>query len=363
MVGLMIRVWVFAFLLAGCTAVPKPEPLPRAVEPASLKRLSQAAAPLTGLNLSLTPFTNLDPSISPVRAQLLLAEQRYLPYLLKTTLAESGFWGAVRVTPSQDATAELNCQGQVLAASAAELALQFQCRDALGRLWLDERFGARIPSKAYLETRTADPYLLIMIGIANRLAGELALLTDQDRRRLNDAALLRYALTLSPEGFEGYLAVNAEGVMRVQGLPASSDPMYARVQRILESEYQFIDAMDEQYRLIYQQMKVPYRLWREYQYEFEDYNSSLGDKSSHVQRRAASDFNLMLSTYKRYQDYKRNEDELSEMAQSLMRSLSPTLGKVEGQVLELTGNLEQQYELWRSYLLRLYQAESSPREP
>jgi hypothetical protein len=27
----------------------------------------------------------------------------------------------------------------------------------------------------------------------------------------------------------------------------------------------------------------------------------------------------------------------------------------------LTGNLEQQYELWRSYLLRLYQAESSPR--
>lgn len=361
----MIRVWLIVLLVTGCASAPKPAPVPSPVESETLKRFSQNAVARTGLNLSLTPFTNRDRSISPVRAQLLVAEQRFLPYLLKTTLTDSGFWGAVRVTPGEDATAELNCQGEVLVANAAKLELQLQCRDALGRVWLDERFAQGIASTAYTETAVVgpDPYRPIMIRIANRLADALTILTDQERQRLNDAALLRYAHTLSPEGFAGYLAVNAEGLLQVQGLPASSDPMYARVQRIRDSEYQFIDAMDEQYRLIYLQMRLPYRLWRQYQYEFEDYNTSLGDKSSRVQRRAASDFNLMLSTYKRYQDYKHNEDELSEMAESLVRALSPTLGKVEGQVLELTGNLEQQYELWRSYLLRLYQAESSPRGP
>jgi hypothetical protein len=361
----MIKVWVLLFGLAGCASTPSPAPAPRPDEPTTLNRASIIQGNLAGLNLSLTPFSHLGGSISPVRAELLAAERRYLPYLLKTTLTESGFWGAVRVTPGVDVTAELNCQGQLLAASAAVLELQLICRDALGKLWLDDRFDTRIARDAYRQSAVdgPDPYQGIMIRIANRLADGLALLTDQDRRRLRDAALLRYAQTLSPEGFDGYLAVDAEGRMQVQGLPASSDPMVARVQRIRDSEYQFIDAMDEQYRLIYQQMNVPYRLWRQYQYEFEDYNTSLGDRSAGAQRRAVASYEVMLATYKRYQDYKRNEDELSEMAQSLVRALSPTLGQVEGQVVELTGNLEQQYELWRSYLLRLYQAESSPRAP
>jgi hypothetical protein len=153
------------------------------------------------------------------------------------------------------------------------------------------------------------------------------------------------------------------GRMRRAALVPASGPMVVRVQRIRDSEYQFIDAMDEQYRLIYQQMIVPYRVWRQYQYEFEDYNTSLGDRSVGAQRRAAASYEVMLSTYKRYQDYKRNEDELSQMARSLAQTLSPTLGRIEGQVVELTGNLEQQYELWRSYLLRLYEAETSPLAP
>jgi len=361
----MIRVWILLFWLAGCASTSAPLPEPSFDEPETLNRASSLAGNLAGLNLSLTPFTHMGGSVSPVRAELLAAEQRYLPYLLKTTLTESGFWGAVRVTPGVDVTAELNCQGQLLSASAAALQLRLICRDALGRSWLDDRFDTRIARDTYGQAAVdgPDPYRPIMVRIANRLADGLTRLTDQDRQRLRDAALLRYAQSLSPEGFDGYLAINAEGEMQVQGLPASSDPMIARVRRIRDSEYQFIDAMDEQYRLIYQQMNAPYRLWRQYQYEFEDYNTSLGDRSAGAQRRAAASYEVMLSTYRRYQDYRRNEDELSEMAQSLVRALSPTLGQVEGQVVELTGTLEQQYELWRSYLLRIYQAESSPLAP
>ena len=189
----MIRVWILLFWLAGCTATPSPAPGPRPDEPTTLNRASIMEGNLAGLNLSLTPFSHLGGSVSPVRAELLAAEQRYLPYLLKTTLTESGFWGAVRVTPGVDVTAEINCQGQLLAASAAELQLQLICRDALGELWLDDRFDTRVARDAYSQAAFSgpDPYRPIMIRIANRLADALALLTDQDRRRLGDAALLR----------------------------------------------------------------------------------------------------------------------------------------------------------------------------
>ena len=201
----MIKVWVLLFGLAGCASAPSPAPAPRPDAPTTLNRASIIQGNLAGLNLSLTPFSHLGGSISPVRAELLAAERRYLPYLLKTTLTESGFWGAVRVTPGVDVTAELNCQGQLLAASAAVLELQLICRDALGKLWLDDRFDTRIARDAYRQSAVdgPDPYQGIMIRIANRLADGLALLTDQDRRRLRDAALLRYAQTLSPEGFDG----------------------------------------------------------------------------------------------------------------------------------------------------------------
>ena len=87
----MIKVWVLLFGLAGCASTPSPAPAPRPDEPTTLNRASIIQGNLAGLNLSLTPFSHLGGSISPVRAELLAAERRYLPYLLKTTLTESGF--------------------------------------------------------------------------------------------------------------------------------------------------------------------------------------------------------------------------------------------------------------------------------
>jgi len=104
-------------------------------------------------------------------------------------------------------------------------------------------------------------------------------------------------------------------------------------------------------------MVGPYRIWRQYQYEFETYNQLLGADDRVGRQQLAFDYDALLGAYRRYQDYRRNQDELEEMADSLNRSLAPTLAEVEGRVLELSGNLAGQYRMWRSLLRQLYREE------
>ena len=360
----MNRLWLI-LLLVGCAVTEQSEPVPSPAVKANLLRAEGSPNDDRGLNLSVLLFKS-DMSIQgPDRAKLLPAEIRYLTYLLRQQVVASGFWGAVRVTPTEDVTAEVTCAGRLIDVRPAHLAVGIKCQDALGQVWFEETFSEEIAAEAYLQSESADdPYLNVMTQIANRLAEARAALSDQDERRLVEAAVLRYGYGLSQKSFQQYLALNQEGIWRVTRLPSVTDPMFQRVMRIRESEYQLIDALDEQFSVVFEAMVVPYRLWRQYQYEFEVYNQALGEKSSERSRQVAADYQALLSTYRRYQDYRRNEDELAEMSESFMRSLTPTLARVEGQVLELTGNLDQQYELWRSYLRQIYQtSQVSASEP
>ena len=349
---------LFAVLQACNSAAPQ-QAIQRPADPVLLDRISIADAQRPSLNLSISVFDQKIPDVTSQRGRLLSAEQRYLPYLLKEVLVDSGFWGAVRVAPRRDPTAELNCNGTLHQTNALVIDLQFKCQDATGRIWVDERLIERVDVSLYLLDQTdEDPYNPLMVRVANQLSQKLTAVTDHARRQVKLAAILRYAETLAPEQFGRFLQKGESGLLQLLGLPAETDPMYARVLRIRDSEYQFIDAIDEQFGTIFSEMKVPYALWRRYQFEFEDYNLSLSEKEPRKLRRVASDYGALLGTYKRYQDFKRNEDEIEEMGSSLQRTLAPTVGRVEGQVLELTGSLDQQYELWRSFLTQIYRAEA-----
>lgn len=344
--------------LQSCSNAPL-QPDQTSAAPILLDKIASADFSRPSLNVSISIFDHQVLGVTPQRARLLSAEQRYLPYLLKEILVESGFWGGVRVSPRRDPTAELNCGGTLHQASAWSIDLHVICRDAIGQVWMDERLIEQVDVSRYLLDETEqDPYSPLMIRIANHLSQKLALATDQARWQIELAAILRYADALAPDQFSRFLQTDESGLLELVGLPAESDPMYARVLRIRDSEYQFIDAIDEQIGTIYTEMKVPYALWRRYQFEFEGYNISLSEKQPSKLRRVASDYGALLGTYKRYQDFKRNEDEIEEMGISLQRTLSPTVGRVEGQVLELTGSLDQQYELWRSFLMQIYRVES-----
>ena len=354
-----IAVMSLVAALQACNSAPPPQPVQRSAVPVLLDRISTVDLERPSLNLSISVFDQEIPDVTSQRGRLLNAEQRYLPYLLKEVLVDSGFWGGVRVAPRWDPTAEVNCSATLHQANALVIDLQFTCQDATGRIWIDERFIEQVDVSLYLLDQTdQDPYSPLMIRVANRLSQKLTAVTDDARRQVELAAILRYADTLAPDQFGRFLQTDESGLLQLLGLPAESDPMYARVLRIRDSEYQFIDAIDEQFGTIFNEMKVPYALWRRYQFEFEDYNLSLSEQQPRKLRRVASDYGALLGTYKRYQDFKRNEDEIEEMGSSLQRTLAPTVGRVEGQVLELTGSLDQQYELWRSFLMQIYRAEA-----
>jgi len=55
---------------------------------------------------------------------------------------------------------------------------------------------------------------------------------------------------------------NRKGVEELQRLPADSDPMLARVRRVREREYLFIDTLDEYFADFHRNMFTPYQDWR-----------------------------------------------------------------------------------------------------
>ena len=92
------------------------------------------------LNVSVMVF---DPGTSgdlKISAPLRNAEAVYFPVLLKRTMDESGGWGAVRVLPDEDPSAELQITGRIINSDGIELSLHITARDSEGTVWLDRTY-------------------------------------------------------------------------------------------------------------------------------------------------------------------------------------------------------------------------------
>ena len=351
---------VMLLLISCASEVESPRAF-SSIEKVELLRAAPSEDNSQALNLSISVFEG--ESLGALTARLMkpvaFAESRYIPYLLKQTLEESGFWGAVRVVPQADPTAELSLEGRVLSSDGFHLEVHLLCRDSLGRIWLDEVYqdqadGADYPDKI---VATKDPFQDLYIRMANDLALSLQNQSADIRSSLIDAALLRYAQALSPETFSRYINYDQKEQWSVLGLPARDDPMYKRVLRIRESEYEFIDSVDEQYQIVFNRMKIPYAYWRKNSFEFEDYNRRLAEKSGQKRPRVDTRYDSVLKVYRQFQDRRNNEDELRQMVQSFDAELSPLMTRVEGQLIQLVGSLEGQYESWRNLLKQLYRLE------
>ena len=310
------------------------------------------------LDVSIVLFQHETDALTESETRLHNAERHYFPLLFKEVLDQSGYWGAVRVLPEPDVSSELECEGRILHSHASELRLRLICRDATGVVWLDKTSFQRAGEKDYLDEQMAvhDPFRPLFYDLANGLAAALTNRFADSTELIRATALMRYGIALAPDTFSAFVRP-VDDRFELVGLPAKGDPMRERITRIRESEYLFVDAVDEAYNEVLINMVGPYRIWRQHQYEFETYNQLLGADDRVGRQQLAFEYDALLGAYRRYQDYRRNQDELEEMADSLNRSLAPTLAEVEGRVLELSGNLAGQYRMWRSLLRQLYREE------
>jgi hypothetical protein len=351
-------------------------------------------------------------------------ESRYLAIGLRDALVEGGRFGVVRAVPKADEGAELTLDGTIVRSDGRMLTLAVTAADATGRPWIETSYTLDLAAAARrADSMAADdadvralptpdpsdpdaggggtvdtagdagvpgtvpassdadaaPTTISGLGlglddavlaplyrrILADLQRQLDALDDRDLQRIRDVAAMRYAAELSPEQFSAYLSRQEDGRLTVTRLPAKGDPMLERIRRIRRRDLQLKDTVDELYRQSYEDVEAAYRLWREYitrQTRYvEDREARLAGDDG-VRRRSTSYAGLRQS-YENYKWSKVQEQTLRRLAGRFDSEVSPTVQEVEGTVVELTGNIDAQYEQWKEILRSIFELETGEAPP
>lgn len=327
------------------------------VEVASNTSLSFAAQPATTpLNVSILLFDGSGGSepVNRIYEPIRDAEAAYFPVVLKRTLDDAGFWGAVSVVPTQDAASEVFVRGVIVESNALQMVLQVTVSDSRGVTWFERLYRSRAVLEEYDKEAllSRDPFQAIFNRVANDMAAYVSDLPQSAESALLDTAMLRYAILLSPEVFSDYLQQSEDGIVELTGLPARNDPLYRRVREIRKREFAVQDVVDQHFNNFFQDMRQVYPYWRQSSFELLAYNSELETKTEGRRRNSWTEVERV---YRLYKERKLNEDELRELANSFEREIEPTVAELEGRVIELQGSLFDQYKTWRRLLREIYQ--------
>jgi hypothetical protein len=287
------------------------------------------------------------------------AEAKYMPVMLREALVQSEDWGVVRVLPEPLDSAELLVTGKIMRSDGERLELQIEARDATGLQWLNKRYTGTTTPGDYPVKAPADPYADVYAQIAGDLLAVRQQKTAGELAQIRQVALLRYAAALAPDAFSAYLSSTPEGRYSLLRLPADDDPMLARVMRIREQEYLFIDTVDEQYATLSEQMAPTYNLWRQFDAEQAQYRDEYQAKVSSRERQGRrGSFAALEQTYNAYKWSKIHEQDLDELAVGFNNEVTPTVMEASGRVFKLSGSLDSQYTEWREILQRIFALET-----
>jgi hypothetical protein len=312
------------------------------------------------------------------------AEARYMPYLLVEAIQSSGAWGAVRVVPSDTQAMDLLVSGTILRSHGEELQLHVLAVDATGMTWLDKKYESKASRYSYETRRTRfEPFQTVYNQIANDLLKKQISMSAEQLANIRLVNELRFARSFSPDAFAGHLANDGKGHYSISRLPAENDPMLARVRKIRERDYLFIDTLQDYYASFNGQMIGPYQEWRKQSY---DEAVALQELRTESRRRliagiaavaagiaAASSDNssaqsaanvaiigggyLVKSGLDKRTEADIHVQALEELGLSLEAEIAPQVIELEDRTVTLTGSVEDQYEQWRELLRQIYEAE------
>ena len=313
------------------------------------------------------------------------AEARYMPYHLKNTLESTGFWGAVSVLPDFSPVTDIHIAARIDHSDGYSAKLRVGAWDASGREWFEKKYEMEVAEQAYVRNTGPgqDPYQKIYNEIANDLLKARAQLSDRELQRIRDVSDLRYGLSLVPQAFEGYLEQDGDGRYQVKRLPASSEPMVARMRKVREREYALIDAVNEHYANLYHGLDQTYTDWRrmarEGRMSYEEmrrsantrmllgvlsilgaiaYEASGGDNMGVTTTAVQGGFMGIQSGLSRREEARLHAEALREAGESFESEAEPVVVELEGQTRRLTGSAEERFREWRRLLQEIYSRET-----
>jgi hypothetical protein len=323
------------------------------------------------------------------------AESRYLAMSLRNTLESSGQWGAVRVIPDMAQFVDLIVTGRIVESNGKYLKLDVSAADSTGRKWLDaKRYEATADIASYKDTPTGkprDPFQNLYVHIADDLLAARQKLAVAELENVHRLAALRFAADIAPDPYKAYVGEHKPGEFTAVRLPATDDPLYARIDAIRQRDFALIDTVNDYYSGFSDTMSDSYHAWRRDSYDdISEYEKLKSQSNTRTVLGAAAvlaaifvpsqcargDYNCqridsavrsvgavagtagILSGLKKRSDAKLKADSIRELATSFQAEVAPQVIEVEGRTLKLTGTAEDQYEEWRRLLHTLYVEET-----
>ncbi len=314
------------------------------------------------------------------------AEGHFIPYHLKNTLHQSSHWGAVRVIPAETDSIDLFVKGKIKESNGEHLTLEIEVVDATGRRWFIKKYKMEATQSSYAGNRPGekDAYQSLYNAITNDMADFKKKLTTDDISKIRATAKLKFAEDFAPDAFDGYLTQGKKNETEIRRLPSDDDPMMARLLKIREREYMYVDTLNEQYDAFYHEMWPSYENWRQL-------NMTERKAMREIKRRAltqqligalliagaiaagSSDSNsvtavqtglilagtqVIISGFNVSKEAEIHEAAIQELSESFSSEMKPVVMEFEGKQYELTGSAEEQFNQWRALLRKIYFAET-----
>jgi hypothetical protein len=255
---------VFGLLNSGCTV--------SEVIHAETTELDVASLQVSEALLLDVGITNFDTGVpekndidkTGIYPEVRMAEARYIPYHIKTTLQGTGFWGAVRVIPSTEVRTDVIIKGEIEESDGEYVTVRINVRDALGHDWFEKSYSTQTGIASYAEyrDRTNDPYQKVFNDFANDLHDFVMTMKPKDIARIREASELQFFADMAPDVYADHFTVDDDGEMTIVRLPAENDPMVARLRQIRERDRLVIDTLNEHYANFYYGIALPYEGWR-----------------------------------------------------------------------------------------------------
>ncbi len=308
------------------------------------------------------------------------AESRYLAYHLKNSLEATGNWGAVRVIPNSTESSHIEISGKILSSDGEMLRIAITAEDSSNAVWIDRIFEDRATGLGY-DNPTEDPFQDLYNQIANELLNKKNTLKAREIQNIREIAKLRFAADLAPEKFENYLVANDGQLLEISQLPAYTDPMIIRVDKLQDLDFVFIDTLDTHFDKFYRETRGSYDEWRRTtfsealrlrQLQTEARRkfatgalliaggiAAEGTSSSAAAFGAIGGITAISQGLKARTQAVNQELRLRELNEALASEITPYVLDIEGRTIQITGTVEQQFKEWRALLKRIFSEETS----
>ncbi len=324
--------------------------------------------------------------------ELRRAEANRFAYQLKQALDDSGMFGSVRVTPNSTASGDLYLLGEIIESNGQEVEFRLNAVDASNKQWLNETIEHEVHEGFYKNPRNEglDPYQPIFDKAAAVIIEALLKQQQSQLAQLKSIADLRFASSFNEQAFSDYMDTSGRQI-KLLGLPSDADPMFERVKSIRVREQLFVDNLQQNYGNFSEQMDDSYLAWQEasateLQLRKEARTKSAlkilggvalvaaavaaavngGSSRPNVGRDVAviaggvGGAVLISSGFKSREEAKFHQEAINELGESINLEMAPQVMTYEEQSVELTGDIENQFQQWRAFLNRMYQLEVTP---